>query len=258
VTLRLLTYNIRRGGAGRAEPIARVIASCAPDVVLLQEATRPDVVEQVARLTGMGQWRSYGKGSLAFLSRDPASFAARHRPRFSRHAFIEVATAGERARLFGVHLSAVHAAWTEQRRLFEVRALLRAIAQHQNGFHVLAGDFNTLAPEEHLDIRRLPARLRPFVWLSGGRIRWRVVQTVLDAGYVDVYRTQHALAPGHTMPSWDPHVRLDYVFVPRRFADRIEQCDVVVHPEASIASDHLPVFAALRVDEPAAIRGKGD
>jgi exodeoxyribonuclease III len=151
-------------------------------------------------------------------------------------------------RLFGVHLSAIHAAWTERRRLMEVRALLRSVARHQRGFHVLAGDFNTLAPDQDLDMRRLPARLRPFVWLSGGRIRWRVIQTVLDAGYIDAYRSQHALAPGHTMPARDPHVRLDYVFVPRPFADCIEQCEVVTQPDAASASDHLPVFAALHLD----------
>jgi endonuclease/exonuclease/phosphatase family metal-dependent hydrolase len=247
VILRLLTYNILHGGAGRVDAIARVIASCSPDVVLLQEATRPDIVDELARRTGMADWRAYGQQSLAFLSRERAAFAAWHRPRFSRHAFVEVAPAGERIRLFGVHLSALHAAWTEQRRLFEVRALLRSVARHQEGFHVLSGDFNTLAPAEHLDVRRLPARLRPFVWLSGGRIRWRVIQTVLDAGYVDAYRTQHALAPGHTMPTSDPHVRLDYVFVPKAFADRIEACDIVRHPEAAAASDHFPVFAVLRV-----------
>ena len=44
VTLRLLSYNIRHGGVGRVEAIAAVIRGCAPDVVVLQEATRPDVV----------------------------------------------------------------------------------------------------------------------------------------------------------------------------------------------------------------------
>jgi len=243
-----MTYNIRRGGAGRAEAIARVIASCAPDVVLLQEATRLDVVEDIARRTNMADWRVSKNQSLAYLSREPAAFASTHRPRFSRHAFLEVAPAGARVRLFGVHLSALFAAWTEQRRLFEVRALLRGIAEHQHGFHLLAGDFNTVAPAEDLDTRRLPLRLRPFVWLSGGRIRWRVIQTVLDAGYVDVYRAEHALAPGHTLPTWDPHVRLDYVFVPKMFADRIEQCEVVTHPDAVAASDHFPVFAAVRLE----------
>ena len=55
-----------------------------------------------------------------------------------------------------MHLSAVHAAWTERRRLVELRALLNVIAAHQDGFHVLAGDFNTLAPGEDLDVARLP------------------------------------------------------------------------------------------------------
>src|SRR2546422_8085135 len=86
----------------------------------------------------------------------PAAHAEWHRPRFSRHAFIEVAPAGAAIRLFGLHLSAVHAAWTERRRVFDLRSLLRSIAEHQSGFHVLAGDFNTLAPGEDLDLKRLP------------------------------------------------------------------------------------------------------
>ena len=51
---------------------------------------------------------------------------------------------------FGVHLSAVHAAWTEQRRVYELRALLRSVDQHKDRFHVLAGDFNTVAPGDPL------------------------------------------------------------------------------------------------------------
>jgi endonuclease/exonuclease/phosphatase family metal-dependent hydrolase len=50
------------------------------------------------------------------------------------------------------------------------------------------------------------------------------------------------------MPSGNPHVRLDYVFVPRGFADRVLSCEVVQHGEAPAASDHLPVVADLRVD----------
>ena len=248
MTLRLLTYNIRHGGAGRSEAISRVISSCAPDVVLLQEATLPHIVEDIAGRTGMGEWRAYRRQSLAFLSHEPMAGATSYRPRFSRHAFIEIVLPRERARFFGVHLSALHAAWTERRRVFELRSLLRSVERHQHGFHVLAGDFNTLAPTENLDVSRLPARLRPFVWLSGGRIRWRTIQTVLDAGYVDAYRLHHALAAGHTMPAWNPHVRLDYVFVPQAFADRVQACDVISSTEARIASDHLPVLAELRID----------
>jgi exodeoxyribonuclease III len=245
VTLRLLTYNIKYGGAGRAPAIARVINACAPDIVLLQEATRPAVVEQIAADTGMVEWRSFARQSLAFLARRRVEDASWHRPRFSRHAFIEVVPAGAGVRLFGLHLSAVHAAWTERRRVFELHALLRGIAHHQGGFHVLAGDFNTLAPGELLDVSRLPRRLRPFIWLSGGRIKWRTIQMVLDAGYADAYRLRHPQEIGDTFPTSDPHIRLDYVFVPAAFAHRVIAIDVVAHPDAAIASDHFPLVADL-------------
>jgi exodeoxyribonuclease-3 len=245
VTLRLLTYNIRYGGLGRVETIARVINDSAPDLVLLQEATRPRVVEQLAAATGMTEWRSFERQSLAFLSRRPIAAAEWHRPRFSRHAFIEVVPAGINVRIFGVHLSAVHAAWTERRRAFELRSLLRGIAQHQGGFHVLAGDFNTLAPGELLEMRALPRRLRALVWLSGGRIKWRTIQMILDAGYTDSYRLRHFQEIGHTFPTWAPHLRLDYVFAPVAFAERVIACNVVRHPDAAKASDHFPILAEL-------------
>ena len=247
MTFRLLTYNIRRGGAGRVDAIARVVNACDPDVVVLQEATRPDIVAAVAARTGMRDARSFARQSLGFLSRGPVTHAHWHRPRFSRHAFVDVVPQGVPIRIFGVHLSAVHAAWTERRRLVELRALLHAIAAHQNGFHVLAGDFNTLAPGEDLDVARLPPRLRPFVWLSGGRIKWRTIQTIADAGYVDAFRACHPGEAGFTMPSWDPHVRLDYVFVPSAFRDRIAAADVVRANDAVSASDHLPVVADLTI-----------
>jgi exodeoxyribonuclease-3 len=195
----------------------------------------------------MAEWRSFARQSLAYLSRRPVADASWHRPRFSRHAFIEVAPAGSDVRVFGVHLSAVHAAWTERRRVFELRALLRSIAHHQDRFHVLAGDFNTLAPGELLDCARLPPRLRPFVWLSGGRIKWRTIRLVLEAGYVDGYRLKQPGDMGHTFPTWGPHLRLDYVFVPAAFADRLVTCEVVSHPDAAAASDHFPVVADLAI-----------
>jgi exodeoxyribonuclease-3 len=247
VTFRLLTYNIRVGGAGRVEPLARVINACAPDVVLLQEATRPAVIEELAAQTGMGEWRAFRRQSLGYMSRKPVVHASWHQPRLSHHAFVEVVPSGEGLRLFGVHLSAVHAAWTERRRVYELRALLRGVGQHQDGLHVLAGDFNTLAPGALLEVNRLPFRLRPFVWLSGGRIKWRTVQTVLDAGYVDAFRLTHPDDPGFTMPARDPHVRLDYAFVPAAYRDRIAHCDVVHHPDVPGASDHCPVVLDVEV-----------
>jgi exodeoxyribonuclease-3 len=249
VTFRLLTYNIRRGGTGRVAPLARVIAACAPDLVLLQEASDPAVVRELAAATGMAASGSFRRQSLGFMSRAPDPEVTWHRPRVSRHAFLEIVPRGSDFRVFGVHLSAVFAAWTEQRRVYELRALLRTVAREQEGFHVLAGDFNTLAPGELLRVKQLPLRLRPFVWISGGRIRWRTIAAVLNGGYVDAYRTRHPDTPGYTLPASAPEVRLDYVFVPRRFADRLMACDVVDHPEVASASDHRPVWADLAIND---------
>jgi exodeoxyribonuclease-3 len=242
VTFRILSYNIRRGGSGREAALAAVIRSTSADVVVLQEATRPDVVERVARAAGMQHWAARPGESLAFMSRTPIAHHAWHKPRVSRHAFLEIAPAATAWRIFGVHLSAVHAAWTERRRVFELRALLRAIAAHQHGPHALVGDFNTLAPGDLLDIRKLPHRLRALVWLSGGRIRWKTVATVLAAGYVDAFRRLHPTDPGYTLPTPDPHVRLDYAFVAGGVIQHVHACDVITTQESTAASDHFPLL----------------
>ena len=246
--MRLLSYNIRYGGSGREQALAAAIRAAAPDLVVLQEATRPAVVDLLARETGMLQWGARAGQSLAYLSRTPVAHASWNRPRVSRHAFLEIVPAGTSLRVFGVHLSAVHAAWTERRRVFELRALLAAIQQHQHGPHALVGDFNTLAPGELLDVRKLPARLRALVWLSGGRIRWRTIQTILDAGYADAFRHLHPDLVGCTFPTWDPHVRLDYLFVPSAVVRTVSRCEVLASDHTRQASDHFPLLAELAAD----------
>ena len=248
MTFRLLTYNILKGGTGRAEAIAKVINSVAPDLVLVQEATDPATLEKIAELTQMAEWRTYQRQSLGFLSRQPVAHKQWLTPRGSRHAFLEVVPQGDKVRVFGVHLSAVLAAWTERMREAELCSLLRAVDEHKSRFHVLTGDFNTVAPGEEFKVGKLPMRLRPLMWITGNRVRWRTIQTVIDAGYTDSFRTLHPSEPGMTLPTVAPLLRLDYVFVPTPQADRVIACDVVKAPEAVAASDHFPVVADLRLD----------
>jgi len=223
-----------------------VIRACGPDVVILQEATRPLSVTRIAEASGLEHHASRRGRSLAFLSRLPVARYSWHRPRVSQHAFLELVLEGRSSPVFGVHLSAVHAAWTERRRLFELRGLLAAIRAQDHGFHILTGDFNTLAPGETFDVGLLPRRLRALVWLSGGRIRWRAIQRVLDAGYADVFRTRHPDVAGLTFPTWQPHVRLDYAFVPAGSTSRVVSCEVVSAGPAAAASDHYPLLTEIR------------
>jgi endonuclease/exonuclease/phosphatase family metal-dependent hydrolase len=247
--VRLLSYNIRYGGVGRVGALAGVINAVEPDVVVLQEATRPDVVSQLAGATGMKTWAAQPNHSVGFMSRLEIGHHAWHRPAASRRAFLEVVPAGASPpafRIFGVHLSAVHSNWTERRRVRELRGVLAGIQEHQHGFHVVAGDFNTLAPGETLDLGKLPPRLRAVVWLTGREIRWETIQTILDAGYVDGYRRLHPEDQGFTFPAVAPHVRLDYACVPTSWAPRLKCCRVVNDaPGVTAASDHLPLLAEL-------------
>jgi exodeoxyribonuclease III len=246
VTLRLLTYNIRKSGVGREASIADVIAAAAPDVVMLQEATDPRVVAALAEKLAMRAHGSRRGASTGFLSRTPVRAFRWIRPRWAHHAFLEMILEADGFTIIGVHLSAVHSNLTERRRLIELRAVL-AHAATCGPRHVLAGDFNTLAPGESLDLRRLPPRLRAIAWLTGRRIRWQTIQRVLESGYVDAFRQTGAELGGYTFPTWDPHLRLDYVFVPSSLAGRIVDCGPVAPPAARVASDHFPVLAHFEV-----------
>jgi endonuclease/exonuclease/phosphatase family metal-dependent hydrolase len=234
---------------GRETPLAAVVNDTDPEVVVLQEASRPEVVERLAAATGMKTWDASPRHSVGFMSRVDIAHHEWHWPRPASRSFLEIVVAGTGFRIFGVHLTPVHSNWTEARRVRELRGLLASIARHQEGFHVVAGDFNTLAPGEELDVAQLPYRLRAFIWLTGRTLRWRTIQLMLDAGYVDGYRRLHASEPGYTFPTWNPHVRLDYVFVPGPFADRLTASRVVTDPAPVVASasDHHPLLADLAV-----------
>jgi len=224
-----------------------VIRPAAPDIVVFQEATDPAVIELLSAATGLSHWAAMPRLSLGYMSRLPIAHHEWHRPRLSRHAFLEIVPEGMSFRVFGVHLSAVFAAWTERRRATELRSLLNSIRRHQEGFHALVGDFNTVAPGELLDFKALPQKVRATVWLSGGQIRWRTVQIVVDAGYADVFRLLHPADPGLTLPTTTPQVRLDYLFVQKPHLTRVTACEVLRPEAAQRASDHFPLFAEIQV-----------
>ena len=246
MTLRVLSYNVRYGGTGREAALAAVIRAAAPDVVMLQEATDVAVVERLAALTELPHWGARANHSTGFLSRVPVASHAWHHPPASRHAFLEVELAEPALRLFGLHLSAWFSKWSERRRAREIRALLDGIQEHQEGFHLLAGDFNALAPGARLDVRQFPRWIRAMIWVSGRDIGRDTIQTMLDRHYVDAWRVLRAHEDGYSFPTWDPHVRLDYFFTPARYAERITRCEVLQTPaEAREASDHFPLLVEL-------------
>ena len=116
-------------------------------------------------------------------------------------------------------------------------------------FHLFAGDFNALAPDEKFDSSPMPRWIRGMIWLSGREIGRTTISMMKSEGYVDAWRklyADHVNDPGYTFPVWSPHVRLDYVFAPEEFASRFVACEVRRTPDAvKTASDHFPLLVEL-------------
>lgn len=241
-----MSYNIRFGGVGKEGELATVIKEIGPDVVLFQEATHPEVIAHIADFAGYPYYGSRRSQSTGFMSRLPVASHAWHLPRGARHPFLELVLAESDMRLFALHLSAWFSKWSERRRHMEIRALLEGIKEHQHGFHMLLGDFNALAPGEILDVAHFPQWIRAMVWLSGRDIARDTIQTMLDAKYADVWRRLNDNDPGYTFPTWNPHVRLDYAFVPMAHAERVKSFEIVKSPPVvKTASDHYPILIAV-------------
>lgn len=242
MNLRLLSYNIRFGGRERKRQIAEVICAAAPDIVIFQEASQPSVIEFLSRECEMPHWGARAKHSTGYISRMEIAQHQWHHPKGSRHAYLEIQPVGLKIKIFGLHLRARFSKWSERRRHKEIQALLQNIRQHQHGFHLLVGDFNTLAPGASFQLHLMPLWIRALIWFSGNDIKRDTIETILGAGYLDGFRYLFPKDKGYTFPVWRPHVRLDYVFLPEKYQENLLSCEVVKTPPiVTKASDHFPL-----------------
>ena len=110
-----------RGGAGRRDH-----APASPISSSFRKRPTRAVVDRLAAAVRHGAVRRAAE-DVARVHEPRARSRSHtwHRPRLSRHAFLEIHPAGADFAVFGVHLSAVHAAWTERRRVLELGTLLR-------------------------------------------------------------------------------------------------------------------------------------
>lgn len=246
--MRILTYNIHHwdGRDGRAdiERLSAVISQSGADLVSLNEVVHPVrrrghlefPLAELAQAVGMHwsfgsstrhieglDWR--GPVGNAILSRHPIHDFNNHLlPRLPGTQQRSVLLAHiavknfQHAFTFGVtHLD--HA--LEAVRLWQIRGLLREARDFRYP-HLIAGDFNTHTPRRE---RWVPATLTH----------------LREAGYVDVF-AQVGRGAGATFPARRPIFRIDYVFVPTLWANRLVYAEVVDNYLTRMASDHLPLL----------------
>ena len=249
MTLRLVTYNIRKGGRRRYRLISEVLRGIEPDVVVLQEAVDPWVVGEVSREIGAQVALAAPGRSVAILSRIGELDVAWHRG-VHGPCFAEVALLSVEARLLGLHLSAGLSGRGERRRSREVEHVI-AIAESGVGPAgvLIAGDLNAVAPGDLPTVARLPTWIRILLRVDGG-ISTRVVQRLIGSGFVDAYRRLNPGTYGATIPSDLPAVRLDYFLLGTAIAPRLVACDLASGDPVLLAtaSDHLPLVLELASD----------
>ncbi len=243
--LKFLTYNILHGGAGREDLILRVLQAAKADVVLLQEIVELDTVMTFANALNM---QTAVAGDLAVLSCHPIVAKQQH------HSFppiqdtvLDVTLEYKPAahlHVVGVHPIAYPGSFLEvwrDRQLGIARSEARC---HSAEACILAGDLNSIAPNDKVLTDSAPLIVKLLYWLQRGKIYRSAITGILTDGYTDCFRRLHPDSDGFTIPTPSPKVRLDYVFVNAIMRPALRACEVVTQPpDVHRASDHYPVVA---------------
>jgi len=247
--MRIMTYNIHRW-AGRDRRLdlgrlAAVIREANADVIGLNEVLHPvtwngrtcaPLAELAARLGmhyafGASGWTDYGPGwqgpvGNAILSRYPLTdvfntLLPRLPSSKQRSLLGATISAGPALGLaaFVTHLD--HA--FEGTRLLQIHGALRRMAQQ--GPHFLVGDFNTPG----------------FLGQRSRRLLPPVLRLLHRAGYQDAFHVV-GHGPAWTFPAHSPLVRIDYMFLPCRWALGLRSARTLTWDATRLASDHRPLL----------------
>jgi endonuclease/exonuclease/phosphatase family metal-dependent hydrolase len=112
---------------------------------------------------------------------------------------------------------------------------------------VICGDFNANSPVQRIEIEKCKPSTRDQFAANGGTIPRRVIQKVLDAGYVDTahaVRADWATAHG-TFSTQFPGQRVDYIFTHGVEPPRLKSAWIEYDRLAKYASDRFPIGAEI-------------
>lgn len=254
--MKIMTYNILRGGEERLELIIDTICRERPDVLCIQEANgfehldykRLRRVSSAAKLynTAFAPGKEHSERrryNVAMLTRYP--IVSQEVLSDFHHACLLTVLKTE----FGnVSFSNAHLCPSnEKTRIKEARKIIVAQERHERA--IILGDLNALSPFDKYSnyIDRLPQSLQHFK--DNNTIATRTICTILEAGYIDTALKTKAQRP--TMPTpVSPHYhaddfrfRVDYIFVTPNLTPFFTAAQVIRSP---YASDHYPYCVELK------------
>jgi endonuclease/exonuclease/phosphatase family metal-dependent hydrolase len=254
--MRIVSYNILTGGEGRADPLAEVLLAQRADVIGLVEAEDPAVLERIARRLNMDYVQAAGNqsGASALLSRWPIRDSINHAPfhKGLSKSLLQASVldpSGEIWQLGILHLHHRAGEEDEKQREAELEIVLKIFEPLRTAKtpHLLLGDFNANSPIQQIDPAKCKPSTREQAAANGGAIPRRVIQELLNAGYLDTYQSVNAeLARTRgTFTTQFPGQRVDYIFAHSIPPERIKSAWIEYDRLAKYASDHYPIGAQI-------------
>jgi endonuclease/exonuclease/phosphatase family metal-dependent hydrolase len=256
--LRLVSYNILKGGLGRLDPIYETLLYLRGDLVALVEADDAKGAAYLADKLGCEHVLAEAndkKHPVALLSRLPIQRMANlgvRLPQMERgllEAVVHIGEAKSPLRVVVTHLPAGIGPVAEKKRMAVLAPLLQILAEEELPT-VVMGDFNSDARWHPFDEKALSERRQHKLAEAGGFPAFEVADTMVAAGWVDAYHLARPKdsQPRHTLTTGFPAQRVDYIWVDAGLADRVAASDVETGGFAPYCSDHFPIWADLKFD----------
>lgn len=250
--IRLVTWNILKGGLGRLDPIYETLDYLRPDLVGLCETSEHSASYLAGKL-GMDYALAEARDEehhVALLSRWPIQRmlnvgAAASVQRGALDATVH--RHGQPLRAAVVHLSPGVGPHAERQRLDELDRILPFIDPAAAIPAAILGDFNADAPYHPTDPGAMSPWRRARLALAGDTLAHDVVDRMTGAGWTDAYRRAVTGPPRHTLTTGHPAQRVDYIWLDAALAPRVIAADVETGGFAPYASDHFPLWADLRM-----------
>lgn len=244
----------------RLDAVRAWLASCVPDVLLLQELKGTEFPAMLFKELGYESAAVTQKAynGVAILSRVPMKVVSTmlagdeedHQARF-----LEVMVNG--MRIVNVYVPNGNPVGTEKfdYKLLWMDRLLQQMAIWLNDDipTLVGGDFNVI-PED-MDCHNPASWIHDALFQPEVRARYRAL---LALGYADAFRFLHPGQAGH-FTFWDyfrkafEHnrgIRIDHFLLSRGLMQRLERCEIDKEPRAQEKpSDHTPILVQLRPSE---------
>ncbi len=259
--MKLMTYNIYRGGEDRFHFIKSLIRQIRPDVLSIQEACSwgPKRHNDIKKILSIDKGNSF----ILLANSRSSTDKVYNQAFYSKFKVLRYNSSKDRKTIWHVlgwfkvavskrysiniiqaHLSPKSEVW----RLKEVKFINSILRLCKKEPAVLLGDLNSLSPEDGYPLVTLEKIDVNKITKFGNPVRFDVVNELLEAGWYDPLPKNFYHSKGLPITvregSKDKDhldLRLDYIMVNQYLKRYIKNIEIIKNNLAARASDHFPV-----------------